>query len=1109
MASMADAEAPLGARPAGSTQDEAPPPTSKQAPTPPPLEVPTTTTTAGGDGAEGNGTRDDEVRELARRSEAAAREALKKRFFDRTEREIESIDNFVAPLKFFAELRPECRRELCETLGHATVAPGEVFVRQKGAGNTAYVVLDGTCNIWRTAANEDRMETASPTQLSPRGADSQGSYRKPSPRGSVVTISPTASSTGPPNDPPAEVAQAGDAVCEAVLFDAEARNPHTAAGATPLELLVVERQAFQRMLASSNRGTAAQPSPQRQDGARATPHSQAPRAIVYTKEAISRILSTESDQRSHVDLLKLETCLTAVTLFQKLKRKDRLMLGRVLDIQVIPPKSMICVDGEVGNCMYVIIDGRATVHVKKTAKQTLNAGRSKPTAPDEAGDDASATQPVAPNASRARRRVSIAMGALRLMRRNSRGKISPRLSPRSETPRLEENEVERMFGRQVQECKPGMSFGELALQHANARRSASVYAPAGATLICISREDYNLYLRDLQRLEWENQLVFLRRVTLLDSLSAEELTRVIYALRPSTRRRGEAVFEQGEELAELRLIGSGEVKLLHTPTAIETRDATAAARDAAARVNRSVAPSTNFRELATLDQSGLNSALANSPKAAPLRPRLNIHMRSTPSSQHRSSLVVRRIELAVVGANGFIGEESLLLYEDRGKKGGDPSKWRTIYAALAEKQTDMYLLQASEVSRLSNRTQEAMLHAARNRRAYREDRIRELLGGVSRAGAAAIQAAATEKLLRPTTAPAHAMPRALPKTTSQPIPIGMAPPRQIPPRPGSARGSAQVHQASASARFAPAQLLLGSVPADAPSTLHINVPGAPFHERPVSATKRTVQEQPKEPPPILVEDRRTPAATLLRRHDEFRRLEEGQLIVPDPTSPMPEDPEARVEMEAAQDLSALVNTTWHVEADPMMYDRQRKEAAERKKVADARKLARAKERAKVPQLNLKMLAAPTELEDDDMRALVWQQESLSSSRTNTTRPPDSGRSIGLVNEQLVGQAATLSPKKPTGKNTLRDDSDFVVSSTIKGNTHFMRTVQFADTSARVRYNFSPGPGVFRSMSPYRNLAEVAIKSPRGLKGRELMLTSSTRAQLLSGGVSMRAKAEFV
>ena len=86
------------------------------------------------------------MRELARRSEAAAREALKKRFFDRTEREIESIDNFVAPLKFFAELRPECRRELCETLGHATVAPGEVFVRQKGAGNTAYVVLDGTCN---------------------------------------------------------------------------------------------------------------------------------------------------------------------------------------------------------------------------------------------------------------------------------------------------------------------------------------------------------------------------------------------------------------------------------------------------------------------------------------------------------------------------------------------------------------------------------------------------------------------------------------------------------------------------------------------------------------------------------------------------------------------------------------------------------------------------------------------------------------------------------------------------------------------------------------------------------------------------------------------------
>lgn len=1078
--------------------------------------------------------RQQELERKAALAEVAARAALQKRFFERTDDDLEAISAFVAPLTFFDELRPECRLNLCSSLRLTTVTAGEVFAQEDGTAGMAFVILSGTCNLWCKDASLEKHVSDTPP-ISPRHRLSL-SLPTPTP----TQQSPRSASPRLPEGELCEVANVGDAVCESVLFGFDTRNPHTAEAATDLELLLVERQAFQRLLTDdsdiagqsgkSPRGGAKSPISMKKrtsrDGVMRTSSSGAPQplistsqesntgSIIYTKQAMTRILELEGDERTHVQLLKLETCLRAAELLKKLPKSQRIMLGRVLDFQVAPKRSMICVDGDVGNCMYIILDGSVSVHVKE-------AGGMKKSAADETAAAAKPASTASTPGATAKqkgaggRRMSAAFIAARAMARSQKSLSSNKGDDVSRKD-ISTEDVERRFGKRVQRCTRGMSFGELALQNAHARRSASVYAQEETTLLCISREDYNLHLRDIQQREWESQMVILRRVTLLDSLSGEELTRIIYALKPQSRQRGEKIFSQGDSLDKVRLISTGDVKLMHTMSVAESTQQKTLAITATSK-----SPGTDLRDLAARG----NAAIANlSPDFVPKAPKTFTAVRTTGTTnkfwvQRKSQQSFRRFELAVVGENGYIGEESLLIWDEQQKRKGDVDKWRALCSAIAEKPTTMLVFAAGEISRLSGRTQDAILLVARKRRRYREERVRELLEGTSRISTTASTIASTS-ISRHAASPAPPAPY-VGKVTAAVVKDGV-PERRPYTAPSESSSTPVVQQQRRTTppvakNFQPSHMLLGAVPRGAPETTpHVVVPGRDFHDRPVSASNvAPLKVIPV--PPLLSEKREVPSATLLRTRDEQQSEKNVNVMQIDhtiPTAPSPITAPESADVQRNDEISELVNTSWHIEADPAMYERAAAQAEKVRAEKMTRKMARAEERSRVPKLNMRLLSSPAMLEDDEMEFMIWQKDLLSARGDSKPKIQHPAERYRLGHSVVFGSSkACTAPPSPqetarkratlTRKNSARVRAGSSISPELYAGilNDESENSKRSSVGSNVVYRFTPGPGVFRSMSPYRNLATKILKSPRGLSGRELILTPRSRAEVLSGVIS--------
>jgi len=101
------------------------------------------------------------------------------------------------------------------------------------------------------------------------------------------------------------------------------------------------------------------------------------------------------------------------------------------------------------------------------------------------------------------------------------------------------------FGRKVAECKPGNSFGELALMYGHPR-AATVLAIEPSTLWSLDRITFRtiiLKAAHRRRTMYEH---FLSTVTLLSSLEPEERSKIADALVSKVYIDGEAVVKQGE-----------------------------------------------------------------------------------------------------------------------------------------------------------------------------------------------------------------------------------------------------------------------------------------------------------------------------------------------------------------------------------------------------------------------------------------------------------------------------------------------------------------------------------------------------------------------------------
>jgi len=101
------------------------------------------------------------------------------------------------------------------------------------------------------------------------------------------------------------------------------------------------------------------------------------------------------------------------------------------------------------------------------------------------------------------------------------------------------------FGKQVAECKPGTSFGDLALMYGHPR-AATVLTIEPSTLWSLDRITYRTIILKAAHRRRTMYEQFLSSVTLLSSLDAQERSKIADALVSNVYLDGESVVRQGE-----------------------------------------------------------------------------------------------------------------------------------------------------------------------------------------------------------------------------------------------------------------------------------------------------------------------------------------------------------------------------------------------------------------------------------------------------------------------------------------------------------------------------------------------------------------------------------
>ena len=129
------------------------------------------------------------------------------------------------------------------------------------------------------------------------------------------------------------------------------------------------------------------------------------------------------------------------------------------------------------------------------------------------------------------------------------------------------------FGKLVQKCTPGTSFGDLALMYGHPR-AASVVAIDPSTLWCLDRITFRTIILNAAHRRRTMYEQFLSTVTLLSSLSSTERSKIADALVSQAYEDGDAVVRQGEMGDTFFFVeeGQAEVTKTHPGDDGETRE---------------------------------------------------------------------------------------------------------------------------------------------------------------------------------------------------------------------------------------------------------------------------------------------------------------------------------------------------------------------------------------------------------------------------------------------------------------------------------------------------------------------------------------------------------
>lgn len=124
-------------------------------------------------------------------------------------------------------------------------------------------------------------------------------------------------------------------------------------------------------------------------------------------------------------------------------------------------------------------------------------------------------------------------------------------------PELPGGHVHAEFGSWIIDCKPGSSFGELALMYGHAR-AATVVAREDSTLWVVDRETFRRIILSAASRRRNMYEHFVSMVPLLSALSPEERSKVADALVSRVYEDGEAVVTEGELGDKFYFVEDGE-----------------------------------------------------------------------------------------------------------------------------------------------------------------------------------------------------------------------------------------------------------------------------------------------------------------------------------------------------------------------------------------------------------------------------------------------------------------------------------------------------------------------------------------------------------------------
>ncbi|KAH9173448.1 cyclic nucleotide-binding-like protein [Lactarius sanguifluus] len=126
-----------------------------------------------------------------------------------------------------------------------------------------------------------------------------------------------------------------------------------------------------------------------------------------------------------------------------------------------------------------------------------------------------------------------------------------------------DEEEDSQFGKLVQKCTPGTSFGDLALMYGHPR-AASVVAVEPSTLWCLDRITFRTIILNAAHRRRTMYEQFLSTVTLLSSLSPTERSKIADALVSQAHEDGEPVVRQGEMGDTFFFVEEGEAEVTKT-----------------------------------------------------------------------------------------------------------------------------------------------------------------------------------------------------------------------------------------------------------------------------------------------------------------------------------------------------------------------------------------------------------------------------------------------------------------------------------------------------------------------------------------------------------------